>query len=153
MILLYALLLGVVSGLRTMLAPAAASWAARLGLLSVAGTPLAFMGFHYTPIILTVLAIGELITDKLPTTPSRKIPVQFGARIVSGALVGATVGAAYQMLTFGLLAGVIGAIAGTLGGAALRGKLATVLGKDLPAALIEDVTAILIALFTVSRFK
>ncbi len=111
------------------------------------------MGFRYTPIILTVLAIGELITDKLPTTPSRKVPVQFGARIVSGALVGATVGAAYQMLTFGLLAGAVGAIAGTLGGAALRGKLATVLGKDLSAALIEDVMAILIALFTVSRFK
>jgi uncharacterized membrane protein len=153
MILLYALLLGVVSGLRAMLAPAAVSWAARLGLLSVAGTPLAFMGFRYTPIILTVLAIGELITDKLLTTPSRKIPVQFGARIVSGALVGATVGAAYQVLIFGLLAGAVGAIAGTLGGAALRGKLATVLGKDLPAALIEDVLAVLIALFTVLRFK
>ena len=153
MILLYALLLGVVSGLRTMLAPAAVSWAARLGFLSLAGTPLAFMGYRYTPIILTVLAIGELITDKLPMTPSRKVPMQFCARILSGSLVGATIGAANQMLLAGLFAGAIGAVAGTLGGAAFRGKLAAALGKDLPAALIEDVIAILLAVFTVARFR
>jgi uncharacterized membrane protein len=42
----------------------------------------------------------------------------------------------------GLIAGVVGAIVGTLGGRALRGQLAAALGSDRPAALIEDGVAI-----------
>jgi uncharacterized membrane protein len=153
MIFLCAFLVGLVSGLRTLLAPAAVSWAARLGMLSVASTPLAFMGFKYTPIILTVLAVVELITDQLPSTPSRKVPMQFGARIVSGALVGATVGASNSALVVGLILGIVGAIVGTLGGAAARSKMAAAFGKDTPAALIEDVVAILIVIFAVTRLS
>ena len=67
-----AFLIGVIAGLRSMTAPAAVSWAARLGWLHLENTPLAFLGFPSTPYILTVLAIGELIADKLPKTPSRK---------------------------------------------------------------------------------
>ena len=93
MFILFALVLGIVAGLRALTAPAAVSWAAKLGLLSVAGTPLAFMGFRYTAVILTMLAIAELITDKLPSTPSRKVPAQFAVRVLSGCLVGASVGA------------------------------------------------------------
>jgi len=152
MFMVLALLLGIVSGLRALTAPAAASWAARMGALAVAGTPMAFMGFKYTPIIFTVLAVGELINDKLPKTPSRKTPPQLIARILMGSLVGATVGAASGSLIPGLIAGAIGAVAGTYGGAAMRGKLATVFGKDLPAALIEDVVAIVLAIVVVTRF-
>jgi len=121
------------------------------GILKLAGTPLAFLGYVATPYIFTIFAIGELINDKLPNTPSRKVPPQFIARIVSGALVGAAVGAASQMLAAGLVAGAIGAVAGTLGGAAVRGALGRSFGKDLPAALIEDVTAILLSIFIVTR--
>ena len=46
MVLLYALLLGLVAGLRSMLAPAIVSWFARSGVLAVANTPLAFMGIN-----------------------------------------------------------------------------------------------------------
>jgi uncharacterized membrane protein len=152
MFIVLALILGVVSGLRAMMAPAAVSWAARLGMLAVAGTPMAFMGFKYTPIILTVCALGELISDKLPKTPSRKTPPQFIARIVSGSLVGATVGAGSGSLIIGLVAGAIGAVVGTVGGAAVRGRLASAFGKDFPAALIEDVVAIILSVVVVSRF-
>jgi len=152
MFIVVALVLGIVSGLRTMTSPAVASWAARLGTFAVAGTPMAFMGFKYTPIIFTVLAIGELINDKLPKTASRKVPPQFIARILSGALVGATVGVASGSLIFGLLAGVIGAVLGTYGGAAIRGRLAKAFSKDFPAALIEDAAAIILAIFAVARF-
>ena len=86
MFLLCALLIGVVAGLRSVLAPATVSWFARHGALAVANTPLAFMGFRFTPIILTVFAVGELIADKPPKTPSRKAPSGFIARIVTGAL-------------------------------------------------------------------
>jgi uncharacterized membrane protein len=153
MLFVCAFLVGMVAGLRSMLAPAVVSWAARLGWISVAGTPLAFMSFKYTPIIFTVLAIGELIADKLPSTPSRKAPPGLIARIVSGALVGGTIGAAGQSLTIGLILGILGAVCGTLGGSAARARLAAMFGRDLPAALLEDIVAIAIAVFSVSRFK
>ena len=82
-----AFLIGVVAGLRSMTAPAAISWAARLGWLHLENTWLAFLGFAATPYILSVAAIGELIADKLPKTPSRKAPVGFIARVASGALL------------------------------------------------------------------
>jgi uncharacterized membrane protein len=40
---LFALLIGVVSGLRTFTAPAAVSWAAFLGWLHLKGSPLGFL--------------------------------------------------------------------------------------------------------------
>ncbi|MBB4525808.1 UNVERIFIED_ORG: putative membrane protein [Rhizobium sophorae] len=149
MFLLLALLIGVISGLRAMTAPAAVAWGAALGWFDVSPTPLAFMGYQWTPWVFTLLAIVELITDQLPSTPSRKVPVQFGARIVMGALAGATIGAASGLLFGGLIAGVIGAVIGTYGGAAVRGRLAASFGKDLPAALIEDAVAVIGALLIV----
>src|SRR5580765_239472 len=100
-----AFLIGVVAGLRTMTAPAVVSWAARVGWLKLAGTPLAFMGGAVTPWIFTAAAIGELIADKLPKTGSRKAPGPFIARIVSGSLCGAAVGASGGSLAGGLVAG------------------------------------------------
>ena len=48
-----AFLIGLVAGLRAMTAPAAVSWAARLGWLNLQGTPLAFLGAAVTPWIFT----------------------------------------------------------------------------------------------------
>lgn len=152
-VLLCAFLLGLVAGMRTMLAPTVVSWFARNGALAITNTPLAFMGFKYTPIIFTVLALGELVYDKLPMTPSRKTPPGFIARIVSGALTGATIGAAVDSLLLGLVLGAVGAVAGTLGGAAARAKLAAFFGRDLPAALVEDVVAIVIAVTCLMRAR
>ena len=42
----------------------------------------------------------------------------------------------------GLGAGIVGAIVGTLGGRAFRGRLAKAFGSDRPAAFIEDAVAI-----------
>ena len=81
-------------------------------------------------------------TDQLPTTPSRKVPVQFGARLVTGGLSGAAIGAGSGQLFGGLVAGVVGAVIGTLGGSAVRGQLAAAFGSDRPAALVEDAVAI-----------
>jgi len=144
-----AFLIGVVAGLRSMTAPAAVSWAARLGWLHLENTRLAFLGFAATPYIISVLAILELIADKLPNTPSRKAPVGFGARIVTGAICGAALGG----WAGGMLAGILGAIVGTLGGYEFRARLVRATGgKDLPIALLEDVIAIGGAFLIVSRF-
>lgn len=142
MSLLGAFLIGVVAGLRTFMAPAAVSWAAYLGWLPLEGTPLAFLGYTVTPYIFTILALVELVGDQLPSTPSRKTPMQFGARLVSGAFSGAAIGLGAGSLIVGLVAGVVGAIVGTLGGHEFRRRLALAFGKDLPAALIEDAVAI-----------
>ena len=139
---LLALLIGVVAGLRTMTAPTGVSWAAHLGWLDLSGTWLAFSGYAWTPWIMSVLALVELVTDQLPSTPSRTVPVQFGARIVSGALAGAAIGAARGALIGGLVAGIVGATIGTPGGRAVRARLATAFGHDRPAAFIEDAVAI-----------
>lgn len=149
MILLLALLIGIVAGLRAMLAPAATAFAVRFGGLALAGTPLAFMGYAWTPWIFGIAALAELVTDQLPTTPSRKIPVQFGTRIVTGGVSGACIGAAHGMLVGGAIAGIVGAIVGTLGGSAARSAMARAFKSDRPAALIEDVVAIVLAIVVV----
>jgi uncharacterized membrane protein len=142
MILVLALLIGVVAGLRAFTAPAAVSWAAYLGLLGLEDSWLAFLGYRFTPWIFTVVAVLELIGDQLPSTPSRKVPMQFITRLVMGGLSGAAIGVSGGMLVAGLVAGIVGAVIGTYGGAAVRGALARSFGRDLPAALIEDIVAV-----------
>jgi uncharacterized membrane protein len=148
-ILLMALLIGVVAGLRTFTAPAAVSSAAHIGWLPLGDSPLAFLGFAWTPWTLTLLALVELVIDQLPSAPSRKAAGGFGARILSGALSGAAIGAPSGWLIVGGIAGIVGALIGTLGGHAARAKLAAAFRKDMPAAFIEDAVAILAAIVIV----
>ncbi len=152
MIYLLGLLMGVVAGLRAMIPAAAVSWAAYLRFLKLDGTWLSFLGSIWTVTIFTVLAIGELITDQLPSTPSRKVPPQFGARVVIGAVAGIAIAGPANWL-LGALAGIVGAAIGTLGGAELRSRLAAHFGKDQPAALIEDAIAIAGAALIVLALK
>lgn len=152
MVYLLGLLMGVVAGLRAMMPAAALSWAAYLGVLKLDGTWLSFLGSIWAVILFTILAIGELITDQLPSTPSRKVPPQFGGRVVIGALAGVAIaGPANWML--GALAGIVGAVIGTLGGAEMRGRLAAHFGRDQPAAFIEDAIAIVGAALIVLALK
>lgn len=148
MLIFLATLIGIVAGLRAMSAPAAVAWGAYFGWFEISQSSLSFMGSIWAVAIFTVLAVVELITDQLPSTPSRKVPMQFGARIVMGALSGATIASAGGVLAVGLIAGVIGAVIGTFAGAAGRAYLANRFGRDLPAALIEDAVAVVLALLT-----
>ncbi|WNZ45233.1 hypothetical protein Q2T42_25940 [Leptolyngbya boryana CZ1] len=136
-----------------MTALAAMSWAAHLGYLNLGESWFAFMGYRFTPWILSALALGEFVTDQLPSTPSRKVPVQFGSRLVSGAFSGAMIGVDSGMLLGGLVVGIVGAVIGTVGGAAVRSWLATVFGRDLLAALIEDAIALIGAISVVGMLR
>ena len=140
--LIFTLLIGVVAGSRAVMAPAAAAWFARLGLLDVSGTWLAFMASPWTVGIFTALALIELVTDQLPMTPSRTVPVQFTARMISGALSGAAVGTEGGSWLTGLIVGIVGALIGTFGGRIVRGRLAAKFNNDHPAAFIEDALAL-----------
>jgi uncharacterized membrane protein len=150
MTFLATLLIGIVAGSRSMMAPAAVAWAARLGWIDVVPTWASFMGSLWALLLFTLLALVELVTDQLPATPSRKVPVQFGGRIVSGAFCGAALGAAAGATLPGLVLGAAGAVAGTLGGAELRTRLAASIGADRPAALTEDAAAIVLAFLAVA---
>jgi uncharacterized membrane protein len=138
----FALLIGIIAGLRTLTAPTAISWAAWSGRLALEGSWLAFLGYSWTPWIFMLLALGEFVGDQLPSTPSRTVPMQFGARLVSGAICGAAIGAPHHAMLGGLLAGMAGAVIGTLGGHTFRLRLAAWFKKDPPAAFIEDAIAI-----------
>jgi uncharacterized membrane protein len=150
-IFINAFLIGAASGLRAMIGLAAVSWTSRLGVLPLGHTWLAFLGYAFTPYILTLMAIGELVNDKLPKTPSRLIPPQFITRIVASALCGLAIGLSGNGMIIGLVAGIIGAVAGTFGGAQARSLLAKTFGRDLPAALLEDAVALGIAAFALFR--
>jgi uncharacterized membrane protein len=141
-VLLLALGIGVIAGLRSMTAPAVVAWAAALHWINLNGTWAAWVGHPVTVAILTLLAVGELAADKHPKTPSRTAPPSFIARIVLGAFAGAVIGTAWAFTWSALGAGAVGAVLGTLGGYQARTRLVAAHGHDLPIALLEDAVAV-----------
>ena len=91
--LLFAFLIGFFGGLRALTPPAATAWAVYLGWLKLE-RPLALIGSLPAVAIFTLLAVVELVADKLPQTPSRTAPPGLIARIVMGGLTGACIAAA-----------------------------------------------------------
>lgn len=153
-IFLLALLLGVVAGLRSLTAPAVLAWAAHHNWLNLHNTPLSFMASTAATVIFILLAVGELIADQLPSTPSRTAPPGLIARMVTGGLCGAGIaGAGSQLLVIGALLGIVGALIGAFGGHRARTGLVKALKvPDLVIATLEDIVAIGVGLFIVSRF-
>lgn len=139
--------------MRTMMAPAAVAWAAVLGWVHLPGTPLAFMGSKIVVGILSVFAIGELIADKLPRTPRRTMIAPLLARAFTGGLGGACLCvAANQSLGIGAILGALGAVIGAFSAYEIRRRLVTRCNvPDFFIALPEDLIAISLALFLVSR--
>jgi uncharacterized membrane protein len=153
-VLLLTLGIGFVAGLRSLTAPAVVAWAAHLGWINVHGSPLAFMGSMWAVGVFTLLAFVELVADQLPNTPSRTAIVGLSARIVTGALSGACVAVGGgATLWLGALAGAFGGIAGAFGGYQARVGLVRALRvPDFAIAVPEDLIAIGLGLFLVSRF-
>ncbi|WGF88231.1 DUF4126 family protein [Marinivivus vitaminiproducens] len=145
-----ALVIGLVAGSRTLLAPAAVSLAAISGWIDLSLSPLAFLGMTPSAVVFAGLALAELVADTLPWVPSRKTVGPFLCRIVSGGLCGAALGSLGGALLAGLIAGVTGAAGGTLAGYAARMRMAAACGRDLPAALIEDGAAVALAVVAIT---
>jgi uncharacterized membrane protein len=149
----FAVGIGVVAGLRSLTAPAVVAWAARLGWLNLSGSALAFLGSTLTVAIVSLLAIGELVADKLPMTPRRTALGPLLARILMGSLSGACLCiSAGQSSLIGAVLGGIGSVIGTFAGYEIRRRLVQTLNiRDISIALAEDLIAIGLALFLVSR--
>jgi uncharacterized membrane protein len=153
-VLFLAFLIGVIGGLRTMTAPAVVAWAANRHWLNLYNSPLAFMGSTAAVAVFTLLALGELVIDKLPSTPNRTRLAGLIGRTVLGGLSGAGVAVAgSQSIAVGAILGVAGAIAGAFGGYEVRKRLVRALKvPDFVIALLEDAVAIAGGLLIVSRF-
>jgi len=153
MTLLFAFLIGFFAGLRSLTAPAATAWAAHLGWLRL-DRPLSLIGSFPSAVIFTLLAIAELVADKLPKTPNRTSPPGLIARIATGALSGACVAASGgQEALLGAVVGAFGGIAGCFGGYQARTRLVRASGApDIYVALLEDLVAVAGSLWVVSRF-
>jgi uncharacterized membrane protein len=154
LVLLLAFLIGVVSGLRSLTAPAVVAWAAHLGWIHLDQTILRFMDSTAAIAVFTLLALVELIADQLPSTPSRTAPPGLIARIVLGALCGAAVAVAgAQSIAIGAVLGAAGGVAGAFGGYQVRTRLVKALKvPDFVIACLEDAVAICAGLFIVARF-
>jgi len=145
--------IGIVAGLRSLTAPAVVSWAVYLGWLNLHGSPLAFMGSIVTVAIFSLLALGELGADLSPRIPRRTAPGPLAGRLLMGGLCGASLCAsAGQSLSIGALLGALGAVIGAFAGYEIRRRLVTGWNlRDVFVAVIEDLTAIGVACFLVTR--
>jgi uncharacterized membrane protein len=152
LILVLAFLMGCVCGLRSMTGPAIVCWAAHLGWLNLDGSKLAFLHHPISLAVFTLLALGELVADKLPFIPRRTMIGPLVVRFVFGALCGyaVTLSVGPAWFPFGL-AGGLGGLAAAFGGYHFRRWLTVRRGlPDLPLALLEDVVAIGLGWFVVS---
>jgi uncharacterized membrane protein len=126
-VLVAAVLLGFLAGLRTFTAPAVL-WLMRVG------TPFAY--------VLGFFALAEYAVDLYPKTPSRTRPFGLAARACSGAFCGWTVMShGGGPIAAGAQLGAAAAVAGAYVGLAARTRAAKILGP-VPAALLEDLIAI-----------
>jgi uncharacterized membrane protein len=143
-----ALGLGAISGLRSLSGPAFVSRAASRGDLNLDGTLLAFLSSPRLSKALVLIELGELVGDKLPTTPSRTSPPPLLGRAASGALVGAAVFVSDgRRATTGAALGSSAAIAASFAGERLRALTVEKTGfPDPVVALAEDATVLLVGL-------
>jgi len=157
-----AALVGLATGARSV------SGIAALSLFASADTgqqPDRTLGRTWVKALLGVAAVAELVGDKLPVTPSRLSPWQFGGRLAAGAAVGLIlarrpsegalsrsparvvmepVSARDTVATVAVA--VSSAAVGTCLGAGWRGSAARRFGKDWVGAGIEDLAAVALAL-------
>ena len=153
MTLLFAFLIGLFAGLRSLTPPAAVAWAVHLDWLRLS-RPLSLIGSLPAVILLSLLAVAEIIVDKLPNTPNRTAAPGLITRIVTGGLTGACVSLGGGKSAFvGAGLGVVGGIVGCFAGYQARARLVRFLRQpDFNVALLEDLVAIGGSLFIVSRF-
>jgi uncharacterized membrane protein len=152
-VLALALAIGFVAGLRSMIAPAAVSWAAHLGWINLQESGLGWMGSTAAVAIISLMAVGELLGDKMVFTPKRTSPAPLLARILTGAFSALCLtAAAHQSLFAGAIVGAIGGLATAFAGYHIRRWLVTNLHtRDVIIAIAEDLITIGTAIFVVSR--
>jgi uncharacterized membrane protein len=132
-----ALLLGVTTGLRSMMAPALLSLSAQ----QPGADRHWLLASPKTARWLTTMAAGELVFDKLPFVPNRISPASLSARLLIGAMCGAAVSRDDE--AGGALLGIAGALVSSFAGYWIRKGVDRVSGiPDALVGLMEDGVAI-----------
>lgn len=137
--------LGVVAGMRSMIAPAVVShYLKRQPSPSLAIGNFRFMQAPITAFITKILSVAEIVGDKMPAIPNRIRMPQLLARTASGAIVGATLFMANtKNATKGILLGGLSAAAATFGSYYLRQYLDKLpYLTDIVTGGIEDIIAV-----------
>jgi uncharacterized membrane protein len=137
-------LIGVVAGLRALTPLAVVCWGAYFGWLHFEGTSLGFIDHKVTLVIFTLLALLEIVNDKLPKTPARSSIPPLITRVLTGACSAAALAVSFSGgVVAAVIAAIVGALAGTFGGYNIRHALVTKADlPDLVVALAEDLVAI-----------
>jgi uncharacterized membrane protein len=135
-----------------MMAPAAVSWAASNGRLSLGKSPLWLLDSQRAERTTRKLALGELVSDKTPLLPSRLKPASLLWRLLSGGVCGAAFSVSEgDKPSTGAALGATGALVGSLLGYAWRTRVIKQCQiPDIAGALLEDALAIGLAAALVS---
>jgi uncharacterized membrane protein len=153
LLLVLAFAIGIIAGLRALTGPAVICWMARLGVIHLEGSRLSFLATTAAVAVFTLLAVLEIVNDKLPKTPPRTRAVSFGVRVVMGIVAGSALGMASggsRRVCAAL--GLVGAVCGTYGGYFARTEAVKAFHlPDFVIAGIEDAVAVAGAIFLVSR--
>jgi uncharacterized membrane protein len=155
-----AVLIGAVSGLRSQLGVAGVAATTAPGQLPGGTSALAHPAAKG---VSAALAVGELVTDKLPSTPDRRTPLGLGPRAVAGATAAAALASRapdasvsgrsstgrppprsrrWPEVAVATVLGSLAAVGGAYAGAAWRQARAAGGHADWPAALAEDAVAL-----------
>lgn len=139
--------LGMCTGLRTLTPIAVLCWFAYRNALHLVGWR-SFTANIVAVIIFTLMALGEYVGDKLPSTPSRTMPVGLAGRSLFGAFVGLLLAQALLLNpAAAIVLGIAGALAGTYLGWFVRTRTVLALKcPDWPVAIAEDCITIALSI-------
>jgi uncharacterized membrane protein len=132
--------MGAMSGMRSMAAPALVSRLAKAGGLNLSDTKLGWLGSSGSAATTAVLALGEVVADKLPMIPARTKVGPLAGRAIAGALSGAAIASSRKRPAWvGALFGAAGAIGAAYALYYLRRAASEELHLPNPvAAVLED---------------
>ncbi len=142
-------LLGTVTGLRTFTPLAVLCWYAYSGALQLQFGWDLWIARLSVAIVVTILALCELVADKQPWMLDRIIAPSVIFKVLLGGFIGAVVADGLNGPTLeGIILGVLGVLVGTYGGYLVRKELVQQLRcKDWKVALAEDALALVCAIF------
>jgi uncharacterized membrane protein len=146
-------LMGVVTGMRSMTALAVLCWCAWLGLLPETGWA-AWSATLVAAIVFGLCAAGEYAGDLSPRAPSRTTMFPLTVRLIVGAVVGVlSAHALNEPIAGGVVFGVSGVLVGAYGGVRVRVWVAKKLGRDWPVGISESALALGLALIAVMMMR
>jgi uncharacterized membrane protein len=140
-----AVVAGIATGLRSQVVlPVLARAAARGDFAEHAKPPISWLREPWAERLTTVAASGEMVADKLPTTPARIAPQGLIGRLAFGALAGGLLTRdARRSWVEGAVAGAAGALVGSFAGYWVRKRVVEKSGLPDPVvAVVEDAAAI-----------